>query len=33
MSGPIIAFWGDHDEVVDMADASPLGAELAAVAL
>jgi len=30
MSGPIIAFWGDHDEVVDMADASRLGAELTA---
>jgi carboxymethylenebutenolidase len=30
MSGPIIAFWGDHDEVVDMADAERLGADLAA---
>ena len=30
MSGPIIAFWGDHDEVVDMADAKRLGADLAA---
>jgi carboxymethylenebutenolidase len=29
MSGPIIAFWGDHDEVVDMADAERLGADLA----
>jgi carboxymethylenebutenolidase len=30
MSGPIIAFWGDHDEVVDMADAERLGVDLAA---
>ena len=30
MSGPIIAFWGDHDEFVDMADAERLGADLTA---
>jgi carboxymethylenebutenolidase len=30
MNGPIIAFWGDHDEVVDMADARRLGADLTA---
>lgn len=30
MSGPIIAFWGDRDEVVPMADVERLGAELAA---
>jgi carboxymethylenebutenolidase len=30
MSGPIIAFWGDRDEVVDMADAERLSADLTA---
>ena len=28
MNGPILAFWGDRDEVVDMADAERLGAGL-----
>ena len=30
MSGPIIAFWGDRDEVVDTADAKRLGTDLTA---
>jgi carboxymethylenebutenolidase len=30
MNGPILAFWGDGDEIVAMADAERLGAELTA---